>query len=659
MAVINTLLVANRGEIALRVMKTARRMGLRTVAVASEADANTPHAQFADECVTIGPAPSAQSYLNQAAILEAARATGADAIHPGYGFLSENAGFAQAVADAGLVFVGPPPSAIELMGDKAAAKRSMVEADVPCIPGYQGADQADQLFIDAANAAGFPVMVKAAAGGGGRGMRIVRSPDDLVAALADARQEALSAFGSSDLILEKAVEHARHVEVQVFGDNHGNVIHLGERDCSMQRRHQKIVEEAPSPAVNAELRGRMGAAAVAAAKAVDYSGAGTVEFLLADDGSFYFLEMNTRLQVEHPVTEEITGLDLVELQLRVASDEALGLNQEDISLNGHAIEARLYAENPSEGFLPSTGPIQLWQPADNCRTDAGIETGGAVTPFYDPMVAKVIVHGRSREEACRKLIQALQKTTLFGIDTNRTFLIDMIGAKRFAQGEMRTDDLDRMAAFTQPSITAQTYAIAAVLQHMKALVRRQNEIEVPSELLNWSSADHLYTPYRYNSDEGETNVRVSSSGSGYAAQVGDADIKVTVTELSAHFGILTVDGKRVAVQFRHEDAMIDLQTTDGEFQLTNLLALSGSNDGAGSEGDITAPMHGLVTDVFVNVGQSVTAGQRLALLEAMKMQHEIKAMVDGTITEVRVETGSQVSTDDLMIIISNQTEVNE
>ncbi|MGD8417977.1 MAG: biotin carboxylase N-terminal domain-containing protein, partial [Pseudomonadales bacterium] len=398
---IGILLVANRGEIALRIMRTAKAQGVHTVAVYSEADAAAPHVQFADDAVCIGPPPVAESYLRGEAIIQAALDKGAHAIHPGYGFLSENADFARAVAAAGLTFVGPPAAAIEVMGDKARAKRRMIEAGVPCVPGYEAEDQSEARLIEAAGGIGFPVMVKAAAGGGGRGMRLVRTPADLPDALRLARSEAENAFGSGSLILEKAIVRPRHVEIQVFADEHGHVIHLGERDCSVQRRHQKVVEEAPCPVMTPELRAAMGSAAVEAALAVDYRGAGTVEFLLDEAGEFYFLEMNTRLQVEHPVTELVTGLDLVALQLAVAEGRPLGIDQDDVALSGHAIEVRLYAEDPAQDFLPATGPIHRWHPTEMLRVDAGIASGGEVSPFYDAMVAKLIAHGESRDAARR------------------------------------------------------------------------------------------------------------------------------------------------------------------------------------------------------------------------------------------------------------------
>ncbi len=478
------ILVANRGEIAWRIMRTAKAMGYRTVAVHSDADRDAPHVSFADEAIRIGPPPIGESYLSIDRILEAAHTSGADAVHPGYGFLSENEAFATACEKAGLVFIGPPPAAIAAMGNKAAAKRRMIDAGVPCVPGYQGADQSDAHLERESRKIGLPVMVKAAAGGGGRGMRLVEQDGDLLDAIRMARTEAASAFGSGELILEKAVTDARHVEIQVFADNHGNVIHLGERDCSVQRRHQKVIEEAPSLAVNADLRARMGAAAVAAARTIGYRGAGTVEFLLGSDGAFYFLEMNTRLQVEHPVTEAITGLDLVEWQLRVARGEALPLEQDQVQLEGHAIEVRLYAEDAYADFLPQTGQIDVWRPASGpgVRTDHGMKDGLAISPFYDPMIAKVIAHGATREEARRRLIKALRDTVVLGPTTNRHFLIRLLEHPEFAAGKTTTAFLTRHV-FAAPEITDRHWKLAA------SLLWRQSAEHFPAALRGWRNSN--------------------------------------------------------------------------------------------------------------------------------------------------------------------------
>jgi len=414
-----SVLIANRGEIACRI------------------DRNMPHMKLADDAVHIGASPAEDSYLNIEKIIEAAKVSGAEAIHPGYGFLSENPDFARACAEVGLIFIGPSPEAIKLMGDKAAAKRHMTKADVPILPGYQGDDQADETLLREASRIGFPLMVKAAAGGGGRGMRLVTQEQDLPHALSAARAEALSAFGSDALILERAVMRTRHVEVQIFGDQQGSIIHLGERDCSVQRRHQKVLEEAPCPVMTDALRESMGKTAIKAACSVNYVGAGTVEFLLDSSGAFFFLEMNTRLQVEHPVTEMVTGLDLVALQIRIAQGAPLSLSQKEVKLSGHAIEARLYAENPAQDFLPATGRVDYLSVPEGVRIDSGIETGSEISPFYDPMLAKIIAHGPDRETARRKLVRALDETALFGVDTNLRFLIQALRKESFVSGEAR------------------------------------------------------------------------------------------------------------------------------------------------------------------------------------------------------------------------------
>src|SRR5262245_48954231 len=432
------VLVANRGEIALRVMRSARRLGLGVVAVYSDADRDSLHVRAADQAVRIGEARRAQSYLNIPAIVAAAKASGADAVHPGYGFLAENEDFAQACKDAGLVFIGPSPQAIEAMGNKAGAKEIMRKAGVPVVPGYQGADQGDEVMLAQARTIGFPVMIKAVAGGGGRGMRLVADAASFPDALRSARSEAKAAFGDPTVILERAIQNPRHIEIQVFGDSHGNAIHLGERDCSVQRRHQKLIEEAPSPAVTPELRAKMGDVAVAAVRALRYEGAGTLEFLLDASGEFYFMEMNTRLQVEHPVTEAITGLDLVELQLRVARGEPLPVKQQDIRFSGHAIEVRLCSEDASHDFMPQSGRMARWQVPDGIRVEDALESGSEIPPFYDSMIAKVISHGGSREEARGRLICGLEQLVAFGVTTNQAFLMSCLRHPGFARGEATT-----------------------------------------------------------------------------------------------------------------------------------------------------------------------------------------------------------------------------
>ena len=651
----DTILIANRGEIACRIMRTAKAMGLKTVAVFSDADANTPHVKMADQAVNIGPAPVGESYLDAKKILDAAKNTGAQAIHPGYGFLSENAAFAKACKSAGLVFIGPEPDAIDLMGDKAKSKRRMIKAGVPCVPGYQGQKQDDKTLISESKKIGFPIMVKAAAGGGGRGMRLVTGPKSLPDAIKDARSEAANAFGSDTLILERAVNRPRHVEIQIFADKFGNTVHLGERDCSVQRRHQKVIEEAPCPVMTPELRSKMGQAAVKAAKDINYVGAGTVEFMLDETGEFFFLEMNTRLQVEHPVTEMITGLDLVALQIRVAMGDALGLSQDDLSLNGHAIEARLYAEDPAQDFLPATGSIRLWKPAsgEGIRIDSGIETGGEVSPFYDPMIAKIIAHGENRDDARRKLISTLEQTTLFGVKTNRAFLLEALTHADFVNGEATTafigenfqkDKLAEMPLSQEDAITA------AMAQYLLSRDESLNiSLPIPNALLNWSSATKIGTPYEY----GDDNVLITpQSGSNYIATINDANFDVKLLRRDHRHINISINEQRIDANYQAiSSSKLDICIGNNTYSLTNHLAeIKTAEDTAGA-GTIIAPMHGALLEVFVKTGQKVTKGARLAVLEAMKMQHEILAEIDGTVTDIYVQAGHQIAADTIMIEI--------
>lgn len=655
----NSILVANRGEIAVRVMRTARSLGYRVIAIYSEADSEAPHVKMADEAVCVGAAPVGESYLDPEKVLKAAADTGAQAIHPGYGFLSENADFARACEQAGLVFIGPRPDAVDLMGNKAEAKRRMIAANVPCVPGYEGENQADDAFISASKDIGFPVMVKAAAGGGGRGMRLVHDAAELPDAIKLARSEAENAFGSGELILEKAIIRPRHVEIQVFADEAGNTIHLGERDCSVQRRHQKVIEEAPCPVMTPELRARMGAAAVEAAQTINYRGAGTVEFLLGADGEFYFLEMNTRLQVEHPVTELVTGLDLVALQIKVAQGEDLGLSQDDVSLTGHAIEVRLYAEDVAEDFLPSTGHIDLWAPAagEGVRIDAGIATGLEVSPFYDPMIAKVMAHGPNRDVARQRVIEALRNTGIFGPQTNRDFLIDALSQPAFAAGEATTafigetysaDDLARQVPSTQ-----MVAAAAVLLYHSEQQAAHKAAIGVEEELLNWGSTGRLSTLYRFSFDDNAIDARVvASGGHSWTVETAAGTVAVSLVSRDAHRACLTIDGTTCAVVFAlPRPGTIHLSMSDTSATLTNMLASAGMADDAAGGGRVLAPMHGLILEVHVSEGQTVKKGDRLAVLEAMKMQHQILAEVDGTITAIACAAGDQVPADELLVEI--------
>ncbi|MCX7568107.1 acetyl-CoA carboxylase biotin carboxylase subunit [Sulfitobacter sp. F26169L] len=658
----DTVLIANRGEIACRIIRSAQKSGLRTVAVYSEADRGAPHTQLADEAICIGAGPSAQSYLLGDRIIEAAQKSGAQAIHPGYGFLSENAGFAEAVEAAGLVFVGPDARSIRLMGDKAAAKIRMIEAGVPCVPGYQEADQSDETLIAAAQKIGFPVMVKATAGGGGRGMRLVHEALALPDALGNARSEAVNAFGDGTLILERAVVAPRHVEVQVFADTHGNVIHLGERDCSVQRRHQKVVEEAPCPVMTPQLRARMGAAAVEAARAINYRGAGTVEFLLDAAQNFYFLEMNTRLQVEHPVTEMVTGLDLVEMQFQVAAGQPLAVAQDDIALNGHAIEVRLYAEDPANDFLPATGRIAAWHvpAAEGIRVDSGVVAGQDISPFYDPMVAKVIAWAPTRDAARLSLIASLRKTRFFGPASNLPFLIDILERPVFAQGEATTafiaDEFGE-SGFAQAQAGTDLFAVAAVLDflaHHRAAV--DLAIDVPAELVNWGSTGTLANSIDLSSD-GETQritIRATASAA-YAVTLGGVTHDIDVLAQDR-------DAIRLRIDTRQRDILF-ARTAPNTWQLGTGRAIhtferhipgEEDTDMSGQDGIVRSPMHGVLIELCVEEGQEVAVGTRLAVVEAMKMQHDVRAAVAGQVARIAATTGAQVADGALLVEITPQ-----
>ncbi len=658
------ILIANRGEIAVRIIRTARALGYRTVAVYSEADAGALHTMLADEAVLIGPAPVASSYLDPARLLQAAAVTGADAVHPGYGFLSENTDFASACVKAGLVFIGPSADAIQLMGNKAEAKRRMIVAGIPCVPGYEGKDQTDTAFVAAADSIGFPVMVKAAAGGGGRGMRLVERKEQLVAALASARSEARNAFGSDELILEKAVRQPRHVEFQVFGDSHGNVIHLGERDCSVQRRHQKVVEETPCPVMTPDLRERMGQAAVEAARSIDYEGAGTIEFLLDSERNFYFLEMNTRLQVEHPVTELVTGLDLVALQLLVVRGEKLPIAQKDVTFNGHAIEARLYAEDPSNNFLPASGRVDVWRPAagEGIRVDHGLVEGQEISPFYDPMIAKVIAWGSDRDEARRRLICGLEKTIVFGPVTNRDFLIDILAHDRFAAGEATTAFLAENFGETRlwaihPSRTQA--AVAAVLQYRAARERYASmAVALTPTLKDWASAGRLASRFSYAPDEGPpVEFRVNALGNeSYRVEEGETVHPVHVLRDEDRVACVLIDNvQKTLCYLARNDGNLWLAMDGRNFRLDNLLQRAKGMNEAVSSGQILAPMHGRILRLNVAVGVGVSEGQSLVVLEAMKMEHEINATLSGRVIAVNVTEGDQVTANTLMIEIEKAT----
>ena len=642
------ILIANRGEIAVRVIQTAREFGYRTVSVYSDVDADSLHVHQADQAVCIGEAAPAKSYLDISKILEAAKITGADAIHPGYGFLSENADFARACADAGITFIGPKPDAIELMGSKRLSKLAMIKAGVPCIAGYQGADQSDETLSAEAGKIGYPLMVKASAGGGGRGMRLVTKADDLLSEIKSARSEAQNAFGSGELILEQAIVQPRHIEIQIFGDEHGNVVHLCERDCSVQRRHQKVIEEAPSPFVDDELRKRMGGAAVEAAKSCGYRGAGTVEFLVDADRNFYFLEMNTRLQVEHPVTEMITGLDLVEWQFIVAEGDELPLAQDEITIEGHAIEVRLYAEDPRHDFMPQTGTVHAWVPpySMDVRTDDGIQAGQKISPYYDPMIAKLIAYGSTRATAIRRLASSLDDCQLLGVNNNKAFLASVLRNPAFISGEATTafleDHFKDDVTMSQNKLDIDILAKAALTYYKVG----QNNIQ------GWSSAAGNMSHFKLDHDGTAYDVDIIQSEGAFHASWGE---KETALELSTMEGTVwhVVEGG-VRDSF-HQVVVSDrlyLDDGSGHYIFDNITHQPATLSGGSGDGQVKAPMDGTIIDVLVCEGDTVSADQTLVVMEAMKMEHSLKAGVAGVIESLPANVGDQVKARQILVSVA-------
>jgi geranyl-CoA carboxylase alpha subunit len=625
----NKILIANRGEIACRVIRTARGLGYRTVAVYSEADAQSPHVTLADEAVCIGPPAAALSYLSIRALLDAAKKTGADAVHPGYGFLSERADFAQACADAGLVFIGPPPAAIRAMGDKALAKRRMLQAGVPCAPGYLGDDQSDERLQQEANALGFPLLVKAVAGGGGRGMRLVHKAEEVAGALAAARREAESAFGDGTLMLERLIERGKHIEVQVFADAHGHVVHLGERDCSAQRRRQKVIEEAPSPVVSAAMREAMGRDAVAAARAVGYVGAGTVEFIVDEQLKHCFLEMNTRLQVEHPVTECITGLDLVEWQLRVTAGEPLPITQEQVRFEGHAIEVRLYTEDPYAQWRPQTGRIVHWRPdaarEAGCRVDDGIVEGGTITPYYDAMVAKLIAHGRDRADAVRQLVAALSASPLLGVRNNGRFLRDLLQHEAFTKAELTTSMLDDWAAQGAPIVQRPWPDEATWLIAAAARATRDGTGWRPASVSRYDMTlvcEGVQRTLRLRTDNGSADMQLD--GKSHTLQI-----------VARHDRCLTVelDGRPRRARVADDGHTLHLALDGHTFAFSEVSPWP-QRDVSVDPRRARAPVAGTVAQVLVRAGDAVAAGQPLVSVEAMKMEMWLNAAAAGTVRAV-------------------------
>ena len=662
------ILIANRGEIACRVAATARRLAIQTVAVYSDADVNAKHVAACDEAIYIGGSAPKDSYLRWEKIIEAAKATGAQAIHPGYGFLSENEEFAQACAKAGLVFIGPPASAILAMGLKAESKQLMEKAGVPLVPGYHAADQDPALLQREADAIGYPVLIKASAGGGGKGMRAVDKSEDFAAALASCKREAINSFGDDAVLIEKYVQRPRHIEIQVFGDTHGNYVYLFERDCSVQRRHQKVLEEAPAPGMTEELRARMGQAAVEAARAVDYVGAGTVEFIVEQPGGyahpeqmkFYFMEMNTRLQVEHPVTEAITGLDLVEWQLRVANGEPLPLRQDQLQIHGHAIEARICAENPDNNFLPATGTLQVYglpahvtfeRAPQGTRVDSGVRQGDTISPFYDSMVAKLIVHGATRAEALARLDAALAQTHIVGLATNVQFLRHVTTSASFAQAQLDTALISREAAalFNQDKVGL-PLAVAALVAHT---LQAEHTVAAQKDAQGWQD------PWAQRDGWKSHGAQVRSFSVEYAG----AHHGVLLTNVRGGGLQLTVGGETLALQWTVQGTALDISlgnvrclvnlyrkgdvaqvfTARGATQIIAIDALAHAGDTQAEGGRLTAPMPGKVVSFAVKAGDTVKKGQALAVMEAMKMEHTIAAPADGTVAELLFAPGDQVT----------------
>ena len=649
------ILVANRGEIACRVIKTARRLGIRSVAVFSEADANARHARLADEAAFIGPAPARESYLNIERIIETARKTGAQAIHPGYGFLSENEDFARACGESGIVFIGPPVAAIHAMGSKSAAKALMEKAGVPLVPGYHG-DNQDSTFLRAeADRIGYPVLIKASAGGGGKGMRIVGGPPEFSDALASCKREAASSFGDDRVLIESYVLRPRHVEIQIFADNYGNCVHLFERDCSVQRRHQKVLEEAPAPGMTQTRRQEMGDAAIAAANAVGYSGAGTVEFIADQDGRFYFMEMNTRLQVEHPVTEMITGQDLVEWQFRVASGEPLPLSQEQLTIHGHALEARIYAEDPDKGFLPSTGRlIHLAPPEDSLhvRVDTGVEQGDEITPYYDPMIAKLIVWDQTRELALQRMLQALANYRIVGVANNVEFLSWLVACPAFEGASLDTGLIERERGFLFPDqedVPVDAYLIAALAtllreqSHSLALARGPEAHSPWGVRDGWRLNAGFERKLVFRRGEKERTVVVGYDNSRYLLGLDGVSVLARGelgpnSTLRAELGGLRLYATVVvAGEKRH------VFLNGRSYQLARVDPLYYGGEGQGPEGGLVAPMPGRVVAWLVEPATSVEKGAPLLVLEAMKMEHTIVAPSAGTLKSFRFAVGEQVS----------------
>ncbi|MBU3707955.1 MAG: acetyl/propionyl/methylcrotonyl-CoA carboxylase subunit alpha [Burkholderiaceae bacterium] len=643
------ILIANRGEIACRVAATARRLGIRTVAVYSQADAQSQHVAMCDESVLIGPAPAKESYLKMERIISAARDTGAEAIHPGYGFLSENEAFAAACEASGVVFIGPPASAIRAMGSKSAAKALMEKARVPLVPGYHGERQESDFLRQQADAIGYPVLLKASAGGGGKGMRIVERSEDFEAALASCKREAINSFGDDRVLVEKYLQRPRHIEIQVFADTQGNHVYLFERDCSVQRRHQKVLEEAPAPGMTPERRQAMGEAAVNAARAVGYVGAGTVEFIANQDGSFYFMEMNTRLQVEHPVTELITGTDLVEWQLRVAAGEPLPLQQQDVHIDGHAIEARIYAENPEKGFLPSTGTLLHLRLPDavnfaqgHVRIDAAVRQGDAITPHYDPMIAKLIVHGDDRSQALARMQQALNAIEIVGPSTNVAFLSRLIATPAFAGAELDTGLIERHHALLFPPADAVPVEMLA-LWLAKLMASDTARHDPWDSVQGWRLNGSYRRTLRFECDDQDFELNLEYRRDGWRMTTQSQQALLNHIAIDQADVSIQIDGRHLSGRVVRDDDRFHVfwQGQHRVISWSDPIAHAGESESEG--GRLTAPMPGKIVQLMVDEGASVEKGAPLLIMEAMKMEHTISAPANGKVEALHYAVGDQVA----------------
>ncbi|MFZ9366549.1 MAG: acetyl/propionyl/methylcrotonyl-CoA carboxylase subunit alpha [Burkholderiaceae bacterium] len=643
------ILIANRGEIACRVAATARRLGIRTVAVYSQADAQSQHVAMCDESVLIGPAPAKESYLKMERIISAARDTGAEAIHPGYGFLSENEAFAAACEASDIVFIGPPVSAIRAMGSKSAAKALMEKARVPLVPGYHGERQESDFLRQQADAIGYPVLLKASAGGGGKGMRIVERSEDFEAALASCKREAINSFGDDRVLVEKYLQRPRHIEIQVFADTQGNYVYLFERDCSVQRRHQKVLEEAPAPGMTPERRQAMGEAAVNAARAVGYVGAGTVEFIANQDGSFYFMEMNTRLQVEHPVTELITGTDLVEWQLRVAAGEPLPLQQQDVHIDGHAIEARIYAENPEKGFLPSTGTLLHLRLPDavnfaqgHVRIDAAVRQGDAITPHYDPMIAKLIVHGDDRSQALARMQQALNAIEIVGPSTNVAFLSRLMATPAFAGAELDTGLIERHHALLFPPADAVPVEMLA-LWLAKLMASDTARHDPWDSVQGWRLNGSYRRTLRFECDDQDFELNLEYSRDGWRMTTQSQQALLNHIAIDQADVSIQIDGRHLSGRVVRDDDRFHVfwQGQHRVISWSDPIAHAGESESEG--GRLTAPMPGKIVQLMVDEGASVKKGAPLLIMEAMKMEHTISAPANGKVEALNYAVGDQVA----------------